>query len=365
MKDLTLKYCTYFTFYSGNKLPPFYIGYGMVYKILNRNYHGSVASNHYKNIWASELENNPHLFKTVIINTYTTRLEAQHREEYLQRYFNVIRNNMYINMGIGASRSNNIGTIIINNGNKECRILRGQPIPNGYIAGRTNKTRAKIRKSLVNKPHIFSEKGMEKLCNLHKGKLKSTSTKQKISDAKKGKTFIIMHGEEKAKELVENHKIRMRDNNPMQGKHHSEKSSALISAVHKNKVTVRDNNGNTTRISREEYLNNDELVGCTSGCFFITNGLENSIIFNKTDIPDGWYLGRVLSTYPIWITPLGEFNSSIDAAQANKLSINVIKNRCTKNTNIIKSVSKCTDYNHEIIGKTFKELGWGKRYRNG
>lgn len=43
-------YCTYVTFYSGNKLPPFYIGSTSVDKI-EKGYRGSVKSKRWKQIY--------------------------------------------------------------------------------------------------------------------------------------------------------------------------------------------------------------------------------------------------------------------------------------------------------------------------
>ena len=59
-------YCTYLTVYSGNKLPPFYIGSSSI-DIINNGYRGSVSSKEYKQIWKTELKNNSHLFKIMII----------------------------------------------------------------------------------------------------------------------------------------------------------------------------------------------------------------------------------------------------------------------------------------------------------
>lgn len=68
-------YCIYLTVYHGNKLPPFYIGYSTVKKVLN-GYRGSVCSIAYKEIYLQELEDNPHLFKTFIISRCETKKEA-------------------------------------------------------------------------------------------------------------------------------------------------------------------------------------------------------------------------------------------------------------------------------------------------
>jgi hypothetical protein len=89
-------YCTYLTLYSGNKLPPFYIGHTSIQKVEN-GYHGSVASQLYKPIWDIEQKENPQLFKTVIISKHPTRKEAIDKELKLQTKLNVVKNPLYTN----------------------------------------------------------------------------------------------------------------------------------------------------------------------------------------------------------------------------------------------------------------------------
>jgi len=98
-------YCTYITFYSGNKLPPFYIGYSSVEKVKN-GYNGSVSSKLYKNVWEKERKENSHLFKTKIIKTFKIRADAGKHEEYIQNFFRVHKNPMFINRSIGYSQFN-------------------------------------------------------------------------------------------------------------------------------------------------------------------------------------------------------------------------------------------------------------------
>ncbi len=94
-------YCTYITFYRGNLLPPFYIGYTTT-KSISRGYNGSVSSRKYKGIWKQERDDNPHLFRTVIIRTFNTREEALEHEDRLLRGLLVHKNDLYINMGIAG-----------------------------------------------------------------------------------------------------------------------------------------------------------------------------------------------------------------------------------------------------------------------
>ncbi|UKH49575.1 hypothetical protein [Enterobacter phage vB-EclM_KMB17] len=90
-------YCTYLTVYTGNKLPRRYIGSTTVSRI-NENYHGSVKSKKYKEIWISELRDNPHLFKTRILKTFSSHRDALNEELRVQKKYNVVRSKNYINM---------------------------------------------------------------------------------------------------------------------------------------------------------------------------------------------------------------------------------------------------------------------------
>ena len=90
-------YCTYLTIYSGQKLPPFYIGSTRVSNIISKGYHGSVSSRKYKHIWLDELANNPQHFKTIIITRHLSRHEASIKELYFHEKLNVVKSSMYIN----------------------------------------------------------------------------------------------------------------------------------------------------------------------------------------------------------------------------------------------------------------------------
>lgn len=94
-------YCTYLTIYSGNKLPPFYIGSSTISKI-NNGYHGSVKSKKYRDIWEKELAQNPSVFKTIKLTTHSTRQEALLREASFQKSLKVVNSCMYINESIAA-----------------------------------------------------------------------------------------------------------------------------------------------------------------------------------------------------------------------------------------------------------------------
>ena len=94
-------YVVYLTVYSGNKLPPFYIGSSSLEKIQN-GYKGSVTSKKYKQKWKNEVKTNPEQFKTNIISRHKTRKEALSKEYVLQKKLNVVKSEMYVNMAIAA-----------------------------------------------------------------------------------------------------------------------------------------------------------------------------------------------------------------------------------------------------------------------
>ena len=92
-------YCVYLTIYRGILLPPFYIGSTSVDKI-NTGYHGSVSSKMWKEIWESEIKDNPHLFESKIICLYETRQEALDKEYKFHKQLNVVKNPLYINQSL-------------------------------------------------------------------------------------------------------------------------------------------------------------------------------------------------------------------------------------------------------------------------
>lgn len=97
-----LPFCTYLTTYSGNKLPPLYIGSTSYKRYLN-GYHGTVTSKEYKPIWKAELKNNPHLFSTEVLSFHNTREEATIQERALQIEFKVVKNSNFINKAIASA----------------------------------------------------------------------------------------------------------------------------------------------------------------------------------------------------------------------------------------------------------------------
>lgn len=206
-------YCTYLTFYKGNKLPPFYIGSSSVKKILS-GYKGSVASLKWKDIWIVEIKNNPHLFRTQILKTYTDRKEASINERKLQKKLKVVRSSMYINQSICA--------------------------PNGFcgmdVAGKNN-------------PNYGNKKSQEEKKKFSKN---SAMRGKIVAIDVCGQKHIVSTTDERLKtgELVHHLKGKKR------------KSKHII----KDHLPGRDNSGNTYWINRnDERYKSGEIVHYTKG----------------------------------------------------------------------------------------------------
>jgi hypothetical protein len=180
-------FCTYLTVYSGNKLPPFYIGYTKTENI-HKGYRGSVCSKSFKKIWYDEIRDNPHLFKTHIISLHKTRKEANDREMQFQNHLSILKKpSMYINRSIGKHKTNH-GSYNPMFGrkhsteslNKQRETIKKR-YEAGYINPRKNKKDAQTSKRM--KLHNPNADG-----HVRKGAIISPETRRKISEANKGKT---------------------------------------------------------------------------------------------------------------------------------------------------------------------------------
>lgn len=175
-------FCVYLTIYSGNKLPPFYVGSSSVDKVM-RGYKGSVSSRRYKATWRSELKNNPHLFKTSVVKTFKTRELALEWENKIQKKLNVVENPLYCNLWYAC------GIFGYSNGGK-AHPFYGKKLwtndnPNPFKGRKhTSETKAKI--SAANKGRKAPEESRMKMSIARKGKPTrpcSDSKKKSISEA--------------------------------------------------------------------------------------------------------------------------------------------------------------------------------------
>ena len=91
-----MKFCVYLTIYSGNKLPPFYIGSSSIDAVKN-GYRGSVGSKKYTELWRYEIENHPELFKCKLVYKCRNRKEAYEKEKEWLKKLSCGKNLLYIN----------------------------------------------------------------------------------------------------------------------------------------------------------------------------------------------------------------------------------------------------------------------------
>jgi hypothetical protein len=282
-------YCTYLTIYSGNKLPPFYIGYTTISNIKYRNYRGSVTSKMYKDIWKAELKDNPNLFRTIILQEHNNKKEAQDRELFLQRFFNVVHNPLYINRAI-TGHSDNTGMITINDGKKSWKIYKGDSLPKNCHYGLTEKQRLKrigLGKGVKKK---YTEDGMRRKKLFFSGDscpAKRKDVREKISNTVKNLWKNGAYNDRKDYDKTGH-------NNPFYNKKHRPETNEINRQKHIGRVAVIDKDGNKFSVSREELLSRDDLVGVNKGKSFYTNGTTNILLLKSDVIPEGFIKGRTL-----------------------------------------------------------------------
>ena len=103
-----MTFCTYLTVYTGSDMPPFYVGSTSVRNIED-GYHGSVRGKAFRDLWESNLRDNPGRFKTVVLTTHDTREEALEKEEQIQRALDVVRSPFFINSSYARCGFVNMG----------------------------------------------------------------------------------------------------------------------------------------------------------------------------------------------------------------------------------------------------------------
>lgn len=214
MSAMTI-YAVYLTTYHGNKMPMFYIGSSSL-KRINNGYHGSVCSKKYKSIWLSELNNNPHLFKTSIICTTDSRQKSTEIEYRLQKKLNVVKSNMYINMSTASI--------------------------NGFFG-------------MDNSKRIVSEETRKKLSSANKNKIISQKHRDAISKKLKGRV-----SNRKGVKLTEEQKLEMSirrkgiPNLKNRGKIVSEETRLKMSIKRKGKKQTQDHIHKRTKNRSQKYI---------------------------------------------------------------------------------------------------------------
>ena len=172
------QYCVYHTIYSGSLMPANYIGSTYVDRILIQNYHGSVASKRYKAMWLSELKLHPELFSTVIVSYHDTRSNATHKELQLQKLFNVVKSDLFINRSYASV--NSFCDTTFTPEEKESISKKISASTKGILRSDEAKLNMSYPKSEEHKANISASS---------KGKTKSTEHRANLSKSRTGKSI--------------------------------------------------------------------------------------------------------------------------------------------------------------------------------
>jgi len=175
-----MSYVVYLTIYSGNRLPPFYIGWTSEAKI-QRGYNGSVKSKRFEKMWREERKTNRNLFKTIVLQKFETDKQAMDREGVIHRALNVVNNPLYINMTTGH-------TLFGGSGERSPRF--GLPGPRRG-QHHTDEAKQKIREAQTGVPNTVEQNRKISLSqmgdkNQFFGKHHTDETKQKIGKYPRG-----------------------------------------------------------------------------------------------------------------------------------------------------------------------------------
>ncbi|MGL5580155.1 MAG: hypothetical protein ACRDCE_04245 [Cetobacterium sp.] len=160
------KSVVYLIIYTGEKLPPYYIGSTFESKFLNENYHGSPASKKWKDVFVQEFRDNPHLFHREILSIHETRHEALIAEYELQLKLDVVSSPDFYNESLACpngffgnreiakvnakGNTNCMGRIWANDGNKSFMIYPHE-LTSTMFLGRCKYDKSKISESVKEK----------------------------------------------------------------------------------------------------------------------------------------------------------------------------------------------------------------------
>jgi len=195
-------YVTYLIIYGGEKLPPLYLGSTSLEKIEN-GYRGSISSKKYKSVFKTELKENFELFDFTILSRHETRIEALEMELYLQKKFDVVKSDKFMNQSL-ASVNGMFGMDVSGSNN---------PMFGKKHSDETKKLQKEKRGN--DKRYELTAKHKEIISKTHSGKVILENVRQLISETLKGRYA----GED----------------NPMFGKKHTEDTKKKISEGNKGK----------------------------------------------------------------------------------------------------------------------------------
>lgn len=221
----------------------------------HKGYKGSPSSAQFKDIWQSEIKNNPELFKIFIIE-YTHDMNSKLQSEaYWQKQFNVVQDPLFINMAYAGKKmiptkegvAKALATKKLRNKlahSEETR--KKQQLAAFNRSPISDATRAKMKVAQRNRPPISDETRRKMIESRAKRNLPmSDEVKQKISNSKKGKKV--------PRDIVEKRAAKIR------GRKQSEDCKQKISRAHKGKKHAADHNRKISEAHKgKRYFNNGQ-----------------------------------------------------------------------------------------------------------
>lgn len=240
-------YCTYLTIYSGNKLPPFYIGHSTIERVESQGYNGTPTSKEYREVFVSERSENPHLFKTKIITKHKLRKEATEKEEYFLKRFDVKNNPLYFNKC---------------NGHKDFCIQDKVSIETRQKQSKAKKDMILCKDSFNNKRFVTRDE-----FNLNP-ELVGHMKGRKVRRNKPGiKGYVVCKDTEGNIIRVTKEEFNSNPNLVGNTKHHIKKPETIQKQKEKciGKVRCKDLDGNIFFVPKEEFNSNPNLFGLQKG----------------------------------------------------------------------------------------------------
>lgn len=320
MDKSSLKYCVYLTKYSGDLLPPNYIGSTSVKNVLSGKYFGSVVSKRWKDIYKLELKNNPQHFSIEIMSEHDTRIDAMTEELRVHILNDVVKSDQYYNESL-ATVNGYFGRSLKGKDNP----MFGKERPDSKARmlssdnpSKSQEVRDKISKSRMGQTswikgkhhslesiekmrlsHIGTESGED---NGFYGKHHTDETKRKISEHNKGNKYCV------GKKHTEEAKAKMRlakvgkINTWAKGRHHTDEAKLKMCAARMNQIR-KSKYQRIMDLILQQFANDNTLCSVDYDTLFpdftniqISKGLErlkntyNIININKPGIPGEYRL---------------------------------------------------------------------------
>lgn len=204
------KFVTYLVKYSGELLPPYYIGSTSEDKVNSNKYFGIPRSKKWKDVFKLELKNNKHLFSIEILSYHDTRISALEEELRIQILNNVVKSSEYFNESLacpngffGRNISGELNPFFgkVHSDETKTKIskIKKESTSIPWMKDRTHKVESLHKMSIIKKGNknaaghknnggigrIFSEETKNKMRLSKIGKVASEETKKKMSESHK------------------------------------------------------------------------------------------------------------------------------------------------------------------------------------